>query len=116
MAMFGVSQEKEDALQERMNKLGIKSDDLVEKFVRSGGHGGQNVNKEATAVELRVGRLPACEGDAVLTNQVFSNLLDNALKYLEPHRRAKITVRGGFYAREIARLAVEQAETVVMPV
>jgi protein subunit release factor B len=53
MAMFGVSQEKEDALQERMNKLGIKAEDLVEKFVRSGGHGGQNVNKTSTCVYLK---------------------------------------------------------------
>jgi ribosome-associated protein len=33
--------------------LAIPDDELVERFVRSSGPGGQNVNKVATAVELR---------------------------------------------------------------
>ena len=53
MATFGVSPEKEQALAERMAKLGIREEDLVEKFIRSGGHGGQNVNKVATCVYLK---------------------------------------------------------------
>lgn len=51
--MFGVSPEKELALTERLNALGIKPEDLIEKFVRSGGHGGQNVNKVSTCVYLK---------------------------------------------------------------
>jgi len=51
--MFGVSQEKEKALLERMERLGIKDEDLIEKFIRSGGHGGQNVNKTSTCVYLK---------------------------------------------------------------
>ncbi len=53
MATFGVSPEKEQALAGRMAELGIREEDLVEKFIRSGGHGGQNVNKVATCVYLK---------------------------------------------------------------
>ena len=53
MAVFGVSREKEKALRERMESLGLFEADLEEKFVRSSGKGGQHVNKVATCVQLK---------------------------------------------------------------
>lgn len=41
-----------DPMAARMARLGVRSEDLEESFVRSGGHGGQNVNKVATCVVL----------------------------------------------------------------
>ena len=51
--MFPVSPEKAQALNARMIALGVREADLDEQFVRSGGKGGQNVNKVATCVVLR---------------------------------------------------------------
>ncbi len=52
MSNFPVSPEKEAALAARMEALAIREADLEESFVRSGGHGGQNVNKTSTCVML----------------------------------------------------------------
>src|SRR3989442_10821822 len=45
VSTFPVSIEKEDQLAQRMAALGVRESDIEESFVRSGGHGGQDLEK-----------------------------------------------------------------------
>jgi protein subunit release factor B len=53
MGQLRVGKEKQDALQEKMESLGIHEKDIIEKFIRSSGKGGQKVNKTSTCVYLK---------------------------------------------------------------
>ncbi|MEW6587339.1 MAG: peptide chain release factor-like protein [Nitrospirota bacterium] len=51
--IFPVSPGKEKALHEKMEELKIREEDIQETFIRSGGRGGQHVNKTSTCVYLK---------------------------------------------------------------
>jgi protein subunit release factor B len=45
--------DKEKSLREKMARLGVREEDISERFIRAQGPGGQNVNKVSTCVYLR---------------------------------------------------------------
>ncbi len=52
MSKFGVTRAKEQQLVARMADLGIREEDLVEKFILGSGPGGQKLNKTSSCVYL----------------------------------------------------------------
>jgi PAS domain S-box-containing protein len=59
---------------------------------------------ESRKVELKIGPLPRITSDRTAIEQIFGNLLDNALKYLDPRRAGQIEVS----AEETAEAVVFQ--------
>jgi len=54
MVDFGVVRpEKQEALRLKMQRLGIRESDIVEKFIHGGGKGGQKINKASSCVYLK---------------------------------------------------------------
>ncbi len=66
MTPFPVSLKKNESLVHVFKQLGIREEDLEESFIRSGGPGGQNVNKVASCVVLKhrpTGLVVKCQQD-----------------------------------------------------
>lgn len=61
---------------------------------------------EAASATVRVGELVGCLADGVQMNQVFSNLIDNALKYRSAERLLVITISSEEFAEGV-RYCVE---------
>ena len=53
-----------------------------------------NHQTEASGAEIVVEPLPDIDSDRLMVEQVFGNLIDNAVKYLDPSRRGRIVIRG----------------------
>ena len=51
-----------------------------------------NPQQDGREIEVRVGNLPACQGDPTLLKQVWVNLISNAVKYSRGRERARIEI------------------------
>lgn len=82
------------------NPVRVDVRELIEGIIASVAHQAQESN-----TEIRVEPLPDVVSDRLALEQVFSNLIDNALKYLKPGVPGDILIRGrqklGFAVYEI---------------
>jgi protein subunit release factor B len=99
MSSFSVSPEKQAQLAARMAALGVREEEIEESFTRSGGKGGQHVNKTSTAVVLLhrpTGLRVRCESErSQALNRFFARRL--LLDKIEERQK-------GFVAAERARI------------
>ncbi len=106
MLKFGVREEKEKALEEEMRKFNVREEDLLEKFIRSRGPGGQNVNKVATCVYLK--HLPT--GFEVKIQKARSQALNRFLARRELVRKIKNQILGKESEEERRRQKIRRAK------
>ncbi len=102
MVSLPVSPRKQLELRELMRRLGVRESDLGESFVRSGGPGGQNVNKVSTCVVLRhrpSGLVVRCQRErSQALNRFFARRL--LLRRLEQQRLGRLSAE----AQRIAKI------------
>jgi len=94
-----VNPAKEAELRARMGDLGIAESDLVEKFVRGGGKGGQKINKTSSCVYLK--HLPT--GIEVKCQSGRSQAMNRFLARRLLCDRLEARIRGAASAEESAR-------------
>lgn len=99
MPLFNVSPEKEAALVRQMEALGIREADLVERFVKGSGKGGQKINKTSSCVYI----LHEPTGIEVKCQRARSQALNRFLARRELCDRIEAKVKGEKSAREQAR-------------
>ena len=79
----------------------INTHELIENIVSTVAHQAAEAN-----AEIEIAPLPRIVSDRLALEQIFSNLIDNAIKYLKPQVPGRITIRGrtklGFAIFEIA--------------
>lgn len=94
-----VSDNKKSLLEQKMLRFNIKKSDIIEEFIRSGGPGGQNVNKTSTCVYLKhipTGIEVKCQKsrsqalNRFLARQILVNKIENLVLGRQSEQRKKI--------------------------
>ena len=67
----------------------ISMDDLVKSIADSVAHQAADKN-----IDVAIHPLPPIKSDRLALEQIFSNLLDNAMKYMQPGRPGQVQIRG----------------------
>ena len=78
----------------RLGRISLNSERLNVNSMVSGIATVMEFQLKEKGVLLQIDDLPDCVGDEVLVSQVFSNLIENAYKYLDPVRPGVIRVSG----------------------
>lgn len=88
-----ISAEKQAQLRALMDELGVREDDLAEKFIRGTGHGGQKINKTSSTVYLK--HLPTgveikCQAGRSQSVNRYTARLELCARLAERRRRASL--------------------------
>ncbi len=94
-----IGQAKQQEIESRMGELGIREDDLTEKFILGSGKGGQKLNKTSSCVYLR----HAPSGIEVKCQRGRSRAMNRWLARRELCERLDEQVRGAASARRQAQ-------------
>jgi signal transduction histidine kinase len=72
----------------RFDPVRIDTRELIEGIVKTVAH-----QADEAKAEIRIAPLPSIVGDRLALEQIFSNLIDNAIKYLKPGVPGEISIR-----------------------
>lgn len=78
----------------RLGRAAIKFEKLDMNQILAGIIEAFEYRQKEKDFEIVTTKLPGCTGDVMQITQVFTNLMDNAVKYLDPKRKGKIQVSG----------------------
>jgi signal transduction histidine kinase len=85
----------------RFEPVRIETRELIEGVVKTLAH-----QADEAKAEIRIAPLPPIVSDRLALEQIFSNLIDNAIKYLRPEVPGEIAIRGrtklGFAVFEVS--------------
>lgn len=85
----------------RLGRAALKIETLNVNAILSSIESAMEFQLKESGAAIRRSSLPACVGDETQINQVFTNLLDNALKYRSPLRPLVIEIAGSAKGSEV---------------